>query len=112
MHPFKKMIYMLRTGSSMEPPIGTAYTGVTMSATSDELTGNDACAYQLEIATTRYHSGELPDPIVGDIIFLDSGGAANFNGNNEWWKFDSAGIGFSSMKINTSGVVIVVQSCP
>lgn len=88
------------------------YISFMMSASSDELTANDACTIQSGLEIARYHSGELPDPIVGDVIFVDSNGVTTFNGNSEWWKFDSNGIGFSAMKINTSGVVIEIQSCP
>ena len=95
-----------------EIPVIPTYTAFSMSNSSDDLTGNNACINQSGLEITRYHNGEIVDPIVGNTIYIDSGGASTFNGNSEWWKFDSDGVGFSSMKINTSGVVIEIQSCP
>jgi len=108
MHPFKKMILSM---CIEEETITPNYSEVVISTVSDDLTGPDACANQLDISAIKYHSGELADPIVGDVIFNDPEGLSSFNGNSEFWKFDSFGIGFSSMKINTLGVVIEKQSC-
>jgi|SRR6187402_1606280 len=108
MNNFKKNIY--RTVEDTETPLPT-YTAFSMSNSSDDLTPGDACTNQSGLEITRYHSGELPDPIVGDIIFNDINGLFPFNGNAEFWKFDSDGVGMSAMKISTIGVVIQIDVC-
>lgn len=109
MSSFKRNIYRTVEDTEIPPP---TYLSFTMSATSDDLTAMDACTNQSGLETTKYHSGELSDPLVSDTIFNDINGLTNFDGNSEWWKFDSDGVGFSAMKINTSGVVIEIQTCP
>lgn len=84
---------------------------VTMSNSSDDLTGPDACVNQSGLEITRYHDGETVDPIVGNTIYIDSSGATPFNGNAYFWKFDSDGVGFSSMKISTLGEIIEIHVC-
>ena len=108
MNNFQRNIYKI---STEEIPITPIYTPFSMSNSSDDLTSTDACTNQSGLDIIRYHNGEVVDPIVGNIIFNESNGSTTFNGNSEWWKFDSDGIGFSSMKINASGVVIEIQMC-
>lgn len=109
MNSFQRNIHRI---INEETPVIPTYTAFSMSNSSDDLTGNNACINQSGLEITRYHDGLSIDPMVGDIIFNESDGSTTFNGNSEWWKFDSDGVGFSSMKINTSGVVIELQACP
>ena len=109
MNELRKSIYRIENSDTIIPPV--EYHPVTMSASSDDLTAPDACVNQSGLEITRYHSGELVDPIVGNIIYVDILGTIPFNGNALFWKFDSDGIGFSSMKISTIGVVMEITAC-
>lgn len=110
MHPFKKMILSTVFTESVEV-VPASYLIFTISSSSDDLTASDACSNQLDVSSSKYHNGELSDPIVGDIIFNDAEGLTVFNGNSEFWKFKKFGVGFGSVKINTIGVIIDRQDC-
>ena len=110
MNNFKKNIFKTRT-ESFTPPL-PIYISINLSPTSDEQTGSLACSIQSGGAT-KYHSGELPDPIVGDTIFNDINGLTIFKGGAKFWKMNSAVSGSKAMKISNTGLVMdIPYVCP
>ena len=111
MNNFKKNIFKTDT-ESVTPPL-PIYIAINLSPTSDEQTGSSACSIQSGGGTTKYHSGELPDPIVGDTIFNDINGLTNFKGGAKFWKMNSAVSGSKAMKISNTGLVMdIPYVCP
>ena len=112
MNEFKKNIFKKRTESVVIPPL-PIYIAINLSPTSDEQSGHSACSIQSGGGTTKYHSGELPDPIVGDTIFNDINGLTNFKGGAKFWKMNSAVSGSKAMKISNTGLVMdIPYVCP
>jgi hypothetical protein len=108
MHPFKKMIFMLRTVNNVFTPSAFQIGGI--SSTSSAVP-EDTCG-SLTVDSICWFNTLTTDGVIstGDFVFNDVDGTSPIIGGSQYYKVSLAGISYITLITNT-GEITVNNTC-